>query len=810
VVLALGKLGAGELNYSSDIDLVVLFDPECAALRTRSEPAPLFVRLTQSLARLLQERTGEGYGLRVDLRLRPDPGSTSVAIALRAAFGYYETVGQNWERAALIKARPIAGDVSLGRRFLHDLAPFIWRKYFDYASIADIHAMKRQIHAVRGHEAIAVAGHDIKLGRGGIREVEFFVQTQQLIFGGRRPSLRGCATLDMLRELQADGWVSAQAVAELSEAYVFLREVEHRLQMVDDEQTQRLPPDPEALARFALFCGFAGLSQFSKALLHHLGRVEWHYARLFENAPGLDAALGSLVFTGVVDDPETLETLRGMGFRDPSKAAETVRGWHFGRRAAVQSARAREVLTELVPSLLACFARSGDPDAALAAFDAALSRMPAAVELFSILRSNEKVRELFGDILGAAPRLAEAVVARPHLLDAAIDPAMVRVTLEADAYEERADNLLSSAKTSEDFLDGARDLAQEEAFLIGVRLLSNMFDASQAGRAYTSLAESILRATLGHVAAAFEKEHGRPPRGRCVVIGLGRLGSREMTAGSDLDLILLYDFDASDPHSRGGRPLHAAHYYTRLTQRLISALTVATRRGRLYDVDMRLRPSGRQGPLATQLRAFVDYQKGEAECWEHMSLCRARVVAGDQSLAQDARRAIADVLAMKRDPVRLRSEIVAMRSLIAREKGDQDHWDLKLVSGGLTDIEFIAQYLVLRHCREHNELMNVETECVLTAAARLGLLDAESAQELIAARRLFVTVMQMTRVALAGRFEPAGAATGALRRIAAAAGLPDFARLEAQAAEMRAGVRAAFERMLAPDEASANNGDSPR
>ena len=298
VVLALGKGGARELNYSSDIDLVVLFDPQAAALAETTIAAPFYVRLTQHLARMLQERTQDGFVLRVDLRLRPDPASTAVAVSLPSAFSYYETLGQNWERAAFIKARPVAGDMALGARFLADLAPFIWRKYFDFGAIADIHAMKRQIHAVRGQETIAIAGHNIKLGRGGIREIEFFVQTQQLIFGGRRPALRGTQTCAMLTALAADGWIDDASVDDLSAAYRFLRTIEHRLQMVDDQQTQRLPSTGEDLARFARFSGFVDVSAFSGVLLGHMRKVEHHYARLFEHAPGLDAAAGSLVFTG--------------------------------------------------------------------------------------------------------------------------------------------------------------------------------------------------------------------------------------------------------------------------------------------------------------------------------------------------------------------------------------------------------------------------------------------------------------------------------------------------------------------------------
>ncbi|MDB5650016.1 MAG: bifunctional [glutamate--ammonia ligase]-adenylyl-L-tyrosine [Hyphomicrobiales bacterium] len=796
VILALGKHGARELNYSSDIDLVVFFDPASNALVEGTEPAPLFVRITKSLARILQERTGEGYVLRVDLRLRPDPGSTAVAISLPAAFSYYENLGQNWERAALIKARPVAGDKELGTQFLADLAPFIWRKYFDYGAIADIHAMKRQIHAVRGHAEVAVAGHDVKLGRGGIREVEFFVQTQQLIFGGRRHQLRGARTLDMLVELAADGWVTADAVTDLTSAYGFLRTVEHRLQMVADEQTQRLPSDIDQLEHFARFCGYRDLAHFSDALIANLTKVETHYARLFEHAPALDTQGGSLVFTGVTDDPETIETLRVLGFTDPSRAAETIRGWHFGRRSAVQSARAREVLTELVPALLESFSGSGDPDAALAAFDAALGLMPAAVELFSILKSNAAVRDLFGDILGGAPRLAGVIARRPHVLDAAIDPSSLRSASDEDNYDQRATRLLREPARTEEFLDGARDMALEESFLIGVRTLSGMIDPQAAGAAYTALASSLVRASLIQVQRAFEAEYGQIAGGRCTVVGMGRLGSREMTATSDLDLILLYDFDPERPESDGAKTLHAVQYYTRLTQRLVSALTVATRRGRLYDVDMRLRPSGGKGPLATQVRSFVDYQKTEAETWEHMALTRARVIAGDAALCAELTTAIGAIVAIARDEATLRKSVYDMRALIAKEKGDGNPWDLKLVRGGIMDIEFAAQYLALRYAATCPGCVDVETQKLLRNATDADLLSASDGERLIEAHRLYTGVMQMIRLTLDGDFDPPQVASGVLRRIAAAADLPDFKLLETMLADTRADVRAIFDRLL--------------
>ena len=795
VVLALGKHGARELNYSSDVDLIVLFDPQASTIPPGVAPGPLFVRIAKALARLLQERTGDGYVLRVDLRLRPDPGATAIALAIPSAYAYYETLGQNWERAAMIKARPVAGDTAIGERFLDALAPFIWRKYFDYASIADIHAMKRQIHAVRGHEQVTVPGHDIKLGRGGIREIEFFVQTQQLIFGGRRPRMRGARTLDMLAELHADGWVSAQAASELTEAYLFLRRLEHRLQMVADEQTQRLPFDSDELTRFANFCGYDGLGEFSADVVRRLRDVEKHYARLFEHAPGLDASAGSLVFTGVVDDPETMETLRRLGFRQPEQAAETIRGWHFGRRAAIRSPRAREVLTELTPVLLDAFSGSGDPDAALAVLDAALGRMTAAVELFSILRSNAQVRELFADVLGSAPRLANVIARRPHVLDGAIDPgraSLIAEGLDETALARRVAVYVESAATFEGALDRARDFAAEEMFLIGVRLLSGVLDPDRAGQAYSALAQGVTSALLDHVMEAFALEYGALPGGRVAVLALGKLGSREMTAASDLDLMLIYDFDAEGAESDGPRRLGAAQYYTRLTQRLIAALTAPTKAGRLYEVDLRLRPSGRKGPVATQFARFAPYQRDEAETWEQMALTRARVIAGDAGLAGAIDEAIAATLGARRDCAALAKDVREMRALIAREKGDADPWDLKLVSGGLLDIEFLAQFLVLAFAHERPGIRDVSTRAVIAKAAAEGLLAPAQAEILGSAHRLFTDATQIMRLSVDGPFDPARAAGGVKRRIAAATGLADFEALADEIAEARGKVRQIF------------------
>lgn len=787
-VLALGKHGAGELNYSSDIDLVIFFDPETRVLRDPSEAATIYTRIAQHVAKLLQERTADGYVHRVDYRLRPDPGSTPTAVSLSSAYVYYETVGQNWERAAFIKARPIAGDLTLGENFLKELRPFIWRKYFDFASIADVHAMKRQIHAVRGHDQIAVAGHDIKLGRGGIREIEFFVQTQQLVFGGRRLGLRGRRTLDMLKALHDEGWITDKARDELSDAYRFLRTIEHRLQMVADEQTQRLPSDEELLKRFAKFCGYPNLKAFSKALTDQAKIVQGHYALLFEEGPELASDVGSLVFTGSDNDPDTLATIQRLGFHEPERVAETVRGWHFGRRPAIQSARAREVLTELTPALLAALGGTADPDGALAALDRAFGRMPAAVELLTILQSHDRLRLLFADLLGTAPRLADTVAQSPHVLDALIDPAFGTPTTDDETIESQVGQLIGPPRDFEDFLDRVRDAARQMCFVTSARLLSGVISPTQTGEAYAAIARAVIRSSFDEVRSAFEVEHGTVPGSRIAILGLGRLGSRELTAGSDLDLVVIYDFDESARESTGPRSLDAVVYYTRLTQRLVSALTVPTRRGLLYEVDLRLRPQGGKGPVASQFKGFVNYQKTEADLWEHMALTRARVLAGDEAFGAEVSQAIKDILTTKRDPKNVFKEVRAMRELIAQEKGDGDPWDMKLARGGLTDLDFIAQGLVLAHASAHPSLAGLSTEATFAEAQSLGLLPADDASTLTEAHRLFNDIFQWQRLTIEGAFDAERVPAAILKRLATVAGLPSAKVLLEHLGEMRAHV----------------------
>ncbi|MEN3930442.1 bifunctional [glutamine synthetase] adenylyltransferase/[glutamine synthetase]-adenylyl-L-tyrosine phosphorylase [Microvirga sp. W0021] len=797
VVLAFGKHGSNELNYSSDIDLVLFFDPKSPAIPEEGEPATIYSRIALQLARLLQERTPFGYVHRVDYRLRPDPGSTPTAMALPSAYAYYESVGQNWERAAMIKARPAAGEIALGENFLKELTPFVWRKYFDFASIADVHAMKRQIHAVRGHEEIAVAGHDIKLGRGGIREIEFFVQTQQLVFGGRRPVLRGKKTLDMLVALRDENWISPEACGELSEAYKFLRTVEHRLQMVADEQTQRLPDDEKTLTKFAKFCGYSNLKAFSKALTGYAHQVQKHYALLFEDGPELATDVGSLVFTGSTDDPETLASLKKMGFKNPEAVAETVRGWHFGRRSAITTKRAREVLTEITPALLEALGGTADPDAALDKLDRAFGTMRASAELLTILQSHDRLRFLFADLLGTAPRLADTVAQSPHVLDAIIDPAFAVPKNDEASIEKQMRQLLGKPENYEDFLDRIRDAARQMKFVDGARMLSGVLSPDQTGRVYSAIAQAAVRCCFEYTRREFEEEYGKISGGRIAILGLGRLGTYELTASSDLDLIVIYDFDEENRESDGARSLDAIPYHARLTQRLVGALTVPTRRGKLYDVDLRLRPHGGKGPVAVQFKGFLDYQRTEAELWEHMALSRARVIAGDEGFVEEVSDTLRQILSAPRDKKSVFHEVRTMRNLIAKEKGDADPWDLKLAAGGLTDLDFIAQAYILTYAADYPSVIGQRADKVYEIAAGEGLMEDAEAHYLVEAHRLFGDILQWQRLTIESHFSTKTVPQAIFRRLAAVAGLPNEKVLLAHLNDMRKKVREIYDRLLA-------------
>jgi len=797
IVLGMGKLGASELNYSSDIDLVVFFDEEAGIVPDPDDAIEIFPRMMRRLVRILQERTADGYVFRTDLRLRPDPGSTPLAIPVDAAMIYYEGRGQNWERAAFIKARAVAGDLPAGEQFLRGLAPFVFRKYLDYAAIADIHSIKRQIHAHKGHGAIAVKGHNVKLGRGGIREIEFFVQTQQLIAGGRMPALRSRVTEETLSELTKAKWIDAETRDELTEAYWFLRDVEHRIQMVRDEQTHLLPETDAELKRIAFMMGFNDTPSFSERLVEVLKAVERRYADLFEQETKLSVGTGNLVFTGQGDDPDTLETLKKLGFERPSDISRVIRTWHYGRYRATQSVEARERLTELAPELLRVFGESKRADEALLRFDSFISGLPSGIQLFSLLGSNPALLSLIVNIMSSAPKLAEVIAARPHVFDGMLDPGLMAELPTRDYLGERLKGSLVQARHYEEVLDRLRIFAAEQRFLIGIRLLTGSINGDMAARAFTHLADLIIEAALDAVMNEIRVAHGDYPGGRIAIAGMGKLGSFELTAGSDIDLILLYDYDDSAAESDGEKPLDATRYFTRITQRLIAAFSAPTAEGVLYDVDMRLRPSGNKGPVATRINAFGKYQREEAWTWEHMALSRARLICGDQSLVGEAEGIIADVLSVKRDVAKVTHDVAEMRELIEKEKAPESAWDLKLIPGGVIDIEFIAQYLALIAPAKG---VDIRVNGLTTGAAlkALGdrLMSSADLDTCLEAFTLYTELSQLIRLCIDGLFDPKEAPAGLIELVCRAGDCPDIKTLEGEVKRLAKAVRKVFQTVV--------------
>jgi glutamate-ammonia-ligase adenylyltransferase len=809
-VLGMGKLGARELNFSSDVDLVLLHDPNAGLLPAESA-GPFFTRLARGLVGLMEARDADGYVFRVDLRLRPDPGATPPCIALPAAIAYYESMGQNWERAAMLKARPVAGDLATGAGFLEAIRPFVWRRHLDFAAVADIQATKRRIEAHRGTALAAatdplarIAGHNVKLGDGGIREIEFLAQTLQLVWGGLDPGLRCPATLGALRLLVRAGRLPRRAAGELAAGYRFLRQVEHRLQMVADRQTHSLPDQRPALERFAVFMGFADPAGFATALLRHLERVRRVWREVVETVPALaEGPVAALDFCSAGEPPPaTLAALRGMGYRSPEAVVAAVQGWLAGRLRALRSARARELMTEMLPALLATFARQRDPDAAFARLDGFLSRLPAGVQLLSLFQRNPRLLGRVAAVLGAAPSLADHLARTPAALEGLLAPE------EAPGPGGRGQAIarllgarLADARTLEDAIGIIRRTVREEDFSISVATLEGRLDADAAGEARADLADAAIAALLPRVLEDFTARFGRVRGSGLAVVLLGKAGGREMMAGSDLDLMLVYHHPPAAAQSAGARPLPASQWFLRAVHAFIAALTAPDAAGPMYAVDMRLRPSGNKGPVAVSLSAFKRYhapEGGAAWTWERMALTRARVVAGPPSLQARVRAAIAAALAGAGPPARVLADAADMRARLARELPPRGAWDVKHRPGGGIEVEFIAQALQLVHGHNHPAVLVPTTRLALAALGGIGALPDADARLLIRADRVWRTVQGMLRLTEGRKAGEAlsAASEAALLRALAAAGLSaeTLAALPAALDTLARDVRAAFVR----------------
>ena len=705
VVLAMGKMGAGELNYSSDIDLICLFDETRFDPDDYHEVRSAFIRVTRRMTAILSDLREGGYVFRTDLRLRPDASVTPVCLSMEAAERYYESVGRTWERAAYIKARVCAGDRRAGARFLETLRPFVWRKYLDFAAIQDAHDMRLKIRDHKGlHGPLVLEGHNMKLGRGGIREIEFFTQTRQLIAGGRDPSLRASGTHEGLQALAAAGWLPAQAADSLYDHYRFHREVEHRLQMINDAQTQTLPSDPGGFARLAAFMG-QDVAELRGTLRERLEDVH----ELTEGFFAPDAPAGAQV--------------------KPEWGQDVTARWHSF--PALRSARATEIFARITPEIMRLLQEAAKPDEALAQFEGFLAGLPAGVQLFSLFEANPQLTRLIVDICATAPALAQYLSHNASVLDAVLGGAFFADWPGKAALTSELTDILQGLDDYESQLLAARRWAKEWHFRIGVHFLRDLIDAAQCGAQYADLAEAVVAALWPAVTQEFARKHGPMPGRGGAVIAMGSLGAGRLTATSDLDLIMVYDAQGVDS-SEGRRPLATRTYFARLTQALITALSAQMAEGRLYEVDMRLRPSGRQGPVATSLASFKDYQENQAWTWEHLALTRARVVAGDDSLCSDIAAFRGHLLGSKADGPAILTDVDDMRMRIAAQKAPTGGWDAKVGPGRMQDIELFAQTVALKVASDA-----VDTPGQLRAGVVDGWLDAADATALLGAFALF-------------------------------------------------------------------------
>ena len=711
-VLAMGKMGAFELNYSSDIDLICLFD------ETRFEPDDFhdarssFVRATRRMAAMLNDLTGDGYVFRTDLRLRPDPGVTPVCMAMEAAERYYESLGRTWERAAYIKARPCAGDITAGEGFLNTLTPFVWRKHLDFAAIQDAHDMRLRYREHKGlGGTMKLPEHNMKLGRGGIREIEFFTQTRQIIAGGRDPELRVRGTVEGLEVLRAKGWVPDDAARELTDHYRAHREVEHRLQMVRDAQTHSLPNSDEGFARLAAFMGRED-AELRRDLKQRLEAVHELTEGFF--APDAKSAPQSHAF-------------------DKDVVA------HWQTYPALRSERAVEIFERLKPDFLERLAKAAKPDEALLAFDGFLSGLPAGVQLFSLFEANPQLIDLLIDIVGTAPALARHLSRNASVFDAVIAGSFFDEWLGVDALSAELTDILARESDYEHQLDATRRWAKEWHFSIGVHHLRGLASAEQIAARYAELAEACLQALWPFVVQHFAQKHGAMPGRGAVIVGMGSLGAGRLNATSDLDLIMIYDADGVEM-SQGKRPLPVRQYYARLTQAMVTAMTAPMAQGRLYEVDMRLRPSGTQGPVATSWQSFKDYQQNKAWLWEHLALTRARVIAGEGSLGEDVEALRCEMVARARPPEMVLSEVAKMRLRIQAAK-QAAFWDGKLGAGRLQEIELIGQAGLLGGGSDARSI-----EIGLEQTVALGWLAPEQSVALARSYRLFWQMQLSTKL----------------------------------------------------------------
>ncbi len=750
VVIALGKLGSNELNYSSDIDLAIYYEDDKLEYLGRKTLSQFYIEFAQSLTKILSERTRDGYVFRVDMRLRPDPGSNPLAVGLKKAEKYYFTVGQNWERAAFIKNRFVCGDKRSGAIFNEFMKRNVWRKSLDFETIEDIHSIKRQIDTKQGVHPNDLYGYNVKLGSGGIREIEFYAQTQQLIWGGRKILLREKKTAHALYALVEEGEVKFDVADELIDAYLFYRMVEHRLQMVNDEQTHTLPTDKDEMENIAVFCGFENTKDFLIALHDKVKIVRKHYTKLFETsaslASDLPQASGSLIFTGTENHPDTLDTLSKMGFAEPNRVSDIVRGWHHGRIAVTTKKRARAELTKLMPFLFSAFAKSSSPDESFIRFDEFLGKLPETSQIFSLLYVNPTILDLLAEIFGGYPEIAASLSKNPSLIEYLVTSEFYNTLPEIERLEKNLEREIKDVKGNFDrTVEVIKAWADDRKFRIGVQLIRDKISAESVFLGLSNIAETVLRAVLKLVQKEFESETGKIDGGKFAIIAFGKLGSRELTFNSDLDLVFIYDF------KKENLDISASSYYAKMAGKIISVLSSITANGKLYEVDARLRPLGEKGPLATSFKSFDSYyspgkKDGHAWIYEYIALTRARAIGLDEIFQKKLQKTIKDKFSFKWDEKTLHKEANYIYEMFRKSKKEKNELDIKNAEGGLFELEYMVRFLQLKYLSKHPKLYSYSTAKTIDLLKTNKILNEQEYNKIKDAYSLYKYVQNILRI----------------------------------------------------------------
>jgi glutamate-ammonia-ligase adenylyltransferase len=748
VVFGLGKLGGGELNFSSDIDLVYGYEHGGESDGARPLAAEdYFARLGQALAKLLDEVTADGFCHRVDLRLRPFGNAGRIALSFAAMEQYFQREGRDWERYAWQKARPVAGDIAAGERFLATLRPFVYRRYLDYGALDGLRAMKAAIAAEVARKELA---SDIKRGSGGIREIEFLAQALQLIRGGREPDLRQRQLLPALDALCRARQVMPEACVALTSAYRFLRRLENRLQMLRDEQTHALPEAAFERLRLARGLGYGDWSALDAALSAHRARVAEEFGALLATRQRRDAVDDGLAdYWRALPDGGAAQALDDAGFTAADEIDASLRD--FARAPGVRdlSDAARARLDRVMPVLLQATATSREPVLALRRLLALLHNILRRASYLALLDEQPAALARLVDLMTRSALLAERLAAHPLLLDELLD-ARAEGPLPARAQFDAACARVLDNDDAEAALYALNELRQSLSFRIALATLDGRQAAQDSARQLAWLADAVVDAVCRLAMRELRAAHGMIPAARFAVVGYGSLGGEELGFGSDLDLVFLYDAPP-DAHSEpppaqagSARSLDASRWFARVAQKIVALLGIVTGAGRLYEVDVRLRPDGASGLLVSSLASYADYQRTRAWTWEHQALVRARCICGDDGLRAEFEAVRSAALARTRDVETLHADIAAMRAKMRAEldrseridagqdAGDVVRFDLKQGDGGLVDLEFLLQFLVLRHAAAQPSLLVPRATPVLLAALRdAGVLDTEVAESLV-------------------------------------------------------------------------------